>query len=92
MVASSNDQTYSFPTTRLRVLKDPSKTPLVLVICGSFSPVDIMHLRLFEIVADHVKQNMNDSHEIVGGYLSPVSDWYNKEGLASATHRFIPLP
>lgn len=30
---------YQFPTNRLkRSLEDPSKTPLVLVACGSFSP------------------------------------------------------
>lgn len=82
---------YVFPSHRLQtVLKDPSKTPLVFVACGSFSPITHMHLRMFEMAVDHVRQNMSDIYEVVGGYLSPVSDQYNKAGLASATHRFVP--
>lgn len=87
------DQAYSFPAARLqRTLNDPSKTPLVVVACGSFSPVTHMHLRMFEMAVDHVKQNMSDVYEVVGGYMSPVSDWYNKAGLAVAAHRFVPPP
>lgn len=48
-----------------------------------------MHLRMFEMAVDHVKQNMSDVYEVVGGYMSPVSDRYNKAGLASAAHRFV---
>lgn len=82
---------YTFPAARLqRVLNDPSKTPLVVVACGSFSPITHMHLRMFEMAVDHVKQNMSDVYEVVGGYMSPVSDRYNKSGLASAAHRFVP--
>ena len=82
---------YAFPSHRLqKVLKDSSKTPLVFVACGSFSPITHMHLRMFEMAVDHVRQNMGDTYEVVGGYLSPVSDLYNKAGLASATHRFVP--
>ena len=84
---------YYFPSHRLvRVLSDPSKTPLVLVACGSFSPITHMHLRMFEMAVDHVRQNMSDEYEVVGGYMSPVSDRYNKAGLASATHRYDHLP
>jgi len=42
---------------------------------------------MFEMCVDHVRQNLSDEYEVVGGYLSPVSDRYNKAGLASATHR-----
>ena len=84
---------YAFPSNRLtRTLADPSKTPLVLVACGSFSPITHMHLRMFEMAVDHVRQNMADEYEVVGGYMSPVSDGYNKAGLASATHRYPPPP
>ncbi|CAZ85015.1 unnamed protein product [Tuber melanosporum] len=93
MVSSSNVSTpnpssseYTFPSHRLRALQDRTKTPLVLVACGSFSPITHMHLRMFEMAVDHVKQGMNE-FEVVGGYLSPVSDRYNKAGLASAAHR-----
>lgn len=78
--------TYSFPENRLKKgLNDPEKTPLLLVACGSFSPVTYLHLRLFEMAADYVKFNTN--FELVGGYLSPVSDAYRKAGLAGAKHR-----
>lgn len=77
---------YVFPTHRLTtVMRDASKKPIVLVACGSFSPVTYLHLRMFEMAKDYVRQNTD--YEIVGGYLSPVSDEYKKAGLLSATHR-----
>ncbi|KAL8693845.1 MAG: hypothetical protein Q9218_001401 [Villophora microphyllina] len=79
-------QGYSFPRDRLRLsMSDPSKTPLLLVACGSFSPITYLHLRMFEMAADYAKYNTE--FEVVGGYLSPVSDAYRKAGLASADHR-----
>ncbi|CAI7621901.1 unnamed protein product [Penicillium pancosmium] len=77
---------YVFPDFRLkRKMDDPDKTPLLLVACGSFSPITFLHLRMFEMAADYAKAG-ND-FELVGGYLSPVSDAYRKAGLASADHR-----
>jgi len=77
---------YAFPDYRLkRKMADPSKTPLLLVACGSFSPITFLHLRMFVMAADYVKHNTN--FELVGGYLSPVSDAYKKQGLAAAEHR-----
>jgi len=55
------------------------------VACGSFSPVTYLHLRMFEMAKDYVRQNTD--FEIVGGYLSPVSDMYKKPGLLNAHHR-----
>jgi nicotinamide mononucleotide adenylyltransferase len=40
---------------------------------------------MFEMAKDYVRQNTD--FEVVGGYLSPVSDMYKKPGLLSATHR-----
>ncbi|KAL8941333.1 MAG: hypothetical protein Q9216_002318 [Gyalolechia sp. 2 TL-2023] len=40
---------------------------------------------MFEMAADFAKYNSD--FEVVGGYLSPVSDAYRKAGLASAEHR-----
>jgi len=57
----------------------------VLVACGSFSPVTYLHLRMFEMARDFIKQQT--SFEVVGGYLSPVNDDYKKPGLLSANHR-----
>lgn len=78
---------YSFPVDRLKtVMEDPDKTPLLLVACGSFSPITYLHLRMFEMAADYVK--FSTKFELIGGYLSPVSDAYRKAGLASARHRY----
>ncbi|CAD6567776.1 MAG: hypothetical protein ASARMPRED_001136 [Alectoria sarmentosa] len=77
---------YSFPESRLKTLNDSRKTPLVLMACGSFSPVTFLHLRLFEMANDYIKFSRTE-FEVVGGYLSPVSDSYKKAGLASAEHR-----
>ncbi|KAJ7821143.1 hypothetical protein B0H14DRAFT_2832309, partial [Mycena olivaceomarginata] len=68
-----------------RTLRNSDKTPIVLVACGSFSPVTYLHLRMFEMAKDYVRQNTD--FEILGGYLSPVSDMYKKPGLLSAQHR-----
>jgi hypothetical protein len=77
---------YNFPDARLKKqLDDPSKTPLLLVACGSFSPITFLHLRMFVMAGDYVKHNT--TFEVVGGYLSPVSDAYRKQGLAPAEHR-----
>jgi len=82
----TNPPDYSFPVHRLsRTLRDPGKQPIVLVACGSFSPVTYLHLRMFEMAKDYVRQNTD--FEIVGGYLSPVSDMYKKPGLLNAHHR-----
>ena len=83
---TSDMSSYTFPHHRLkRIMDDSSKTPLLLVACGSFSPITYLHLRMFEMAADYVR--FNTEFEIIGGYLSPVSDAYKKAGLASAEHR-----
>lgn len=79
---------YSFPRHRLKtIMKSPSKTPLCLIACGSFSPITYLHLRMFEMAADYVR--FNTDFELIGGYLSPVSDAYKKVGLARAHHRYV---
>lgn len=76
---------YAFPHHRLRRLRDPKRTPLVLVACGSFSPITYLHLRMFELALDYVR--FNTDFELVAGYFSPVSSKYKKVGLAPAHHR-----
>lgn len=44
---------------------------------------------MFEMAADFVK--FNTDFEVLGGYISPVSDAYKKLGLASAVHRCVIL-
>ena len=73
---------YTFPLEKLK--KDSKKKPVVLVACGSFSPVTHMHLRLFELALDHYRDS---EYEVIGQYMSPVTDAYGKKGLASREHR-----
>ncbi|KAF9508270.1 hypothetical protein BS47DRAFT_1417218 [Hydnum rufescens UP504] len=84
--SSSTPETgYSFPIHRLSHLNDPEKIPIVLVACGSFSPITYAHLRMFEMAQDFCRQNTD--FEVVAGYLSPVGDEYKKAGLLSASRR-----
>ncbi|GMM36934.1 nicotinamide-nucleotide adenylyltransferase [Saccharomycopsis crataegensis] len=77
---------YEFPTHRLKTkLHDNSKYPLVIVACGSFSPITYLHLRMFEMALDAIQENTK--FEVIGGFYSPVSDHYKKSGLAPAVHR-----
>ncbi|KAJ6160692.1 Nicotinamide/nicotinic acid mononucleotide adenylyltransferase [Penicillium chermesinum] len=67
---SAQLEEYVFPDQRLkRKMSDPEKTPLLLVACGSFSPITYLHLRMFEMAADFVK--FSTDFELLGGYLSP---------------------
>lgn len=58
---------------------------MVLIACGSFSPLTFLHLRMFEMAADFARFNSN--FEVCGAYLSAVGDAYKKNGLAKAEHR-----
>lgn len=83
---SKNLADYSFPTHRLKQQMTASnKFPLVIVACGSFSPITYLHLRMFEMALDAVREQTR--FEVIGAYFSPVSDNYRKPGLASAHHR-----
>lgn len=84
--ANMSLDTYTFPADRLKkTLSNPSKTPLVLVSCGSFSPPTNLHLRMFEEAADYCE--FETDYEVIGGFFSPVGDAYKKAGLAPAHHR-----
>ncbi|ANB14500.1 nicotinamide-nucleotide adenylyltransferase NMA1 [Sugiyamaella lignohabitans] len=77
---------YQFPVHRLAdTMLDDSKVPLVLVACGSFSPITYLHLRMFEMAMDSIREHTR--LEVIGGYYSPVSDNYQKPGLAKSHHR-----
>ncbi|WBW74044.1 nicotinamide mononucleotide (NMN) adenylyltransferase [Schizosaccharomyces osmophilus] len=77
---------YSFPCHRFREnLINESKIPLVLVACGSYSPITYLHLRMFEMATDTIHEQTN--MELIAGYFSPVNDDYKKEGLAPSYHR-----
>lgn len=71
---------YKFPRGRLKpLLEDATKEPIVLVACGSFSPITYLHLRMFEMAKDFIKHS-GENFELVGAYFSPVSDHYKKKG------------
>ena len=66
---SPTPDTYTFPADKLqRRLTQPGKTPLVLVACGSFSPITKLHVQMFELATRHIPRT---EFEIVGNYLSP---------------------
>ncbi|KAL8150691.1 hypothetical protein V2J09_020499 [Rumex salicifolius] len=57
---------------------------VVFVATGSFNPPTYMHLRMFELARDAL---LSEGYCVIGGYMSPVNDAYNKKGLVSAKHR-----
>lgn len=83
---ANNLEDYEFPTHRLKSkLRNSNKLPLVIVACGSFSPITYLHLRMFEMALDAITEETR--FEVIGGYYSPVSDNYKKPGLAPSHHR-----
>ncbi|KAM4062817.1 cytidylyltransferase-like domain-containing protein [Hirsutella rhossiliensis] len=76
---------YTFPHHKLkRRVSSLDRVPVVLVACGSFSPITVLHLQMFEMTQRYVQDT---AFQVVGSYLSPVSDAYNKPSLARAHHR-----
>ncbi|XP_015900679.1 nicotinamide/nicotinic acid mononucleotide adenylyltransferase isoform X2 [Ziziphus jujuba] len=61
-----------------------NKTYVVLLATGSFNPPTFMHLRMFELARDALN---SEGFCVIGGYMSPVNDAYQKQGLISAEHR-----
>ncbi|KZV31024.1 hypothetical protein F511_18128 [Dorcoceras hygrometricum] len=57
---------------------------VVLVATGSFNPPTYMHLRCFELARDALNLQ---GFCVIGGYISPVNDAYEKKGLVHAQHR-----
>ncbi|XP_017845688.1 nicotinamide/nicotinic acid mononucleotide adenylyltransferase 3 isoform X2 [Drosophila busckii] len=58
---------------------------IALIACGCFSPPTPMHLRMFEIARDHFE--MQGTHKVVCGIISPTHDTYGKKGLAPSLDR-----
>ncbi|CAK8673648.1 unnamed protein product [Clavelina lepadiformis] len=61
------------------------RCPLVLVCCGSFNPITVGHLKMFEIARNFLERTGN--HIVISGIVSPVHDSYGKNGLISSMHR-----
>ncbi|KAG8434815.1 hypothetical protein GDO86_012968 [Hymenochirus boettgeri] len=58
---------------------------VVLLATGSFNPITVMHLRLFELARDYLHET--GKYRVIKGIISPVSDEYKKKGLIEASHR-----
>jgi len=69
---------------KMKTISSIDRQPVILVACGSFNPITIMHLRLMEMTRDY----FNDcGYEVIAGYFSPVGDGYSKQGLRKGLHR-----
>ena len=60
--------------------------PVILLATGSFNPITNMHLRMFELARDRLR---DDGYQVLGGVISPVNDGYkvHKPTLISSSHR-----
>lgn len=67
-----------------RKVDGANRKPVVLVACGSFNPPTLMHLRMFEVARDALAKR---GWDVVGGYVSPVNDSYEKKTLIPSKHR-----
>ena len=61
---------------------------LYLVACGSFNPITNMHLRMFELAKDYLREHQ-PNFSVQLGIISPVSDAYGKAELANGLHRKV---
>ncbi|KAM8927359.1 nicotinamide/nicotinic acid mononucleotide adenylyltransferase 1 [Pelodytes ibericus] len=65
--------------------KNAARTEIVLLATGSFNPITVMHLRLFELARDYLQET--GKYKVIKGIISPVGDGYKKKGLVEASHR-----
>lgn len=63
----------------------------VLISCGSFNPITVMHLRMFELARHYLKTKKNIN--VVKGIISPTNDNYAaiKPSLSPSHHRLAML-
>eukprot|EP00177_Eucheuma_denticulatum_P006364 GFKZ01011601.1.p1 GENE.GFKZ01011601.1~~GFKZ01011601.1.p1 ORF type:complete len:246 (+),score=13.27 GFKZ01011601.1:104-841(+) len=97
------DHSHPLPTSHLTPPPlSLSSPPILLLLAGSLSPVTHMHLRLLaphttppcsplpcllpplELARDHFTRH---GRHVLGGFISPVADAYNKPDLVPANHR-----
>lgn len=62
------------------------KPLVVLVACGSYSPITNLHLRIFEDARNHLMRD-EAQFDVVGGFISCVHDEYGKASLIGYQHR-----
>lgn len=66
-------------------------SPNILISVGSFNPITIMHLRIFELAKHHLKTKKNI--QIQKGVISPTNDKYAaiKPSLSPSQHRLAMI-
>ncbi|CAF3432760.1 unnamed protein product [Rotaria socialis] len=85
VVQAKHDLTESI--NQQQIFPDRFSSPtkrLVLLLTGSFNPITIAHLRMLELARDYYHRQ---SIQVIEGIVSPVSDNYDKPGLAKANYR-----
>ena len=87
MSLKSKDVEADLPMDKLachRVVSNAKSQAVVLVACGSFNPPTLAHLRVLELVR---QEFFRQGIDVLGAYLSPVNDEYNKTALLPSEHR-----
>lgn len=72
---------YMIPLDKVRIPQelDHSRNHLcILISCGSFSPITFQHVRNLEIARNYLERETRQ-FEVLGGFISPVHDEYQKE-------------
>lgn len=64
-----------------------NKIKLVLLNVGSFSPVTIAHLRMFELAKDYLEST--GKYEVISAIISPVGNSYVKKVINIKKINFI---
>jgi len=85
--ATETEVSHELPIDKLRwkrKIDGATRQPVVLVACGSFNPPTLMHLRMFEVARDALAKR---GWDVVGGYVSPVNDSYEKKTLIPSKYR-----
>jgi nicotinate (nicotinamide) nucleotide adenylyltransferase len=66
---------------------DYSKEPIVLVLTGAFSPIHRMHINMLHAATNYMESEFDHKYQVVGCYISPAHDSYNKHYLLPCYHR-----
>jgi len=74
------------PFSKIQPRAFADRPAIILVSCGSFSPITNLHLRLFEAARDWLMFE-HEKFDVVGGIASPVHDAYGKKDLVPADQR-----
>ncbi|RWS10883.1 hypothetical protein B4U79_04328 [Dinothrombium tinctorium] len=62
--------------------------PIVLISCGSFNPITVMHLNMFQVAKHFLESECRTKYRVLRGIISPVNDRYSfKKTLIPAEHR-----